>query len=72
MTEEQQEPTLGAQLSAVKCLCRMDSKKTTEKEQGPMFGAPPSYEGVRLKETHRERMKIDGELSVSQGFQEND
>ena len=31
MTEEQQEPTLGAPLSAVKCLCRMDSKKTTEK-----------------------------------------
>ena len=50
----------------------MDSKKTTEKEQGPMLGAPPSYEGVRRKETHRKRMKIDGELSVSQGFQEND
>ena len=50
----------------------MDSKKTTEKEQGPVFGAPPSYEGVRLKETHRKRLKIDGELSVSQGFQEND
>ena len=50
----------------------MDSKKTTEKEQGPMFGAPPSYEGVRLKETHRKRLKIDGEVSVSQGFQEND
>ena len=32
MTEEQQEPTLGAALSAVyKCLCRIDSKKTTEK-----------------------------------------
>ena len=27
MTEEQQEPTLSAPLSAVKCLCRMDSKK---------------------------------------------
>ena len=72
MTEEQQGPTLGTPLSAVKCLCRMDSKKTTEKEQGPIFGAPPSYEGVRLKETHRKRLKIDGELSVSQGFQEND
>ena len=50
----------------------MDSKKTTEKEQGPMFGAPPSLEGVRLKETKRKRLKIGGELSVSQGFQEND
>ena len=32
MTEEQQGPTLGTPLSAVKCLCRMDSKKTTENQ----------------------------------------